>query len=395
MTTQKGVWNLQQVRDKQLQSLWTYSGPASDNTKLFVWGYAGNNAFGVLGQNEGGAISRSSPVQIPGSWVRYARSFATSWGIKTDGTLWGWGNQPGGQVGDNTIIARSSPVQIGSGTDWGAVGSTGFYGGSVAIKTDGTLWVWGHNDEGQLGLNQSTPTRYSSPVQIPGTNWSTAVKQFSGAYQGLQAIKTDGTLWMWGANGSGGLGQNNKTKYSSPVQVPGTTWSQTSGGQLHTAALKTDGTLWTWGEGYSGQLGNNLNATARSSPIQIPGSTWSHVTCNMGTTYAIKTDGTLWAWGDNNSGQMGNNIGSNNGRRSSPAQIPGTTWNWVAGLGGYAAIASKTDGTLWSWGANSTGELGLNDVVYRSSPTQVPGTWSMDNGNQNGFNVNGAGFFKP
>ena len=154
-------------------------------------------------------------------------------------------------------------------------------------KTDGTLWSWGSNAYGQLGQNNRTP--FNSPVQIPGNTWSS----IGGANNSVAAIKTDGTIWVWGYNG-GLLGLNDIAYRSSPTQIPGTTWSSISGNQHSTsgmvnfAATKTDGTLWAWGSNSSGQLGQS-NTTQYSSPIQIPGTTWSKTSVGFGHIIAIKS----------------------------------------------------------------------------------------------------------
>ena len=172
----------------------------------------------------------------------------------------------------------------------------------------------------------------------------------------------------------GGLAQNNTTKYSSPVQIPGTTWSSVNLAFYAAAAIKTDGTLWMWGNNDNGGLGQNLPENSRrSSPIQIPGTTWKTVDTMAQGSAAVKTDGTLWMWGANSKGQLGQNDTNN---RSSPAQVPGTTWEDVE-LGGTskaAVVAVKTDGTLWSWGYNWKGGAGQNNTTSYSSPVQIPGT---------------------
>ena len=159
-----------------------------------------------------------------------------------------------------------------------------------ATKTDGTLWSWGYgNSQGGLGLNDRIAR--SSPTQIPGTNWSTV----SASYMGAGAIKTDGTLWTWGRNASGQLGLNTISSpafngVSSPTQVPGTTWSIHARGAYYTMAIKTDGTLWGWGRGGNGQLGQNTdgNPANRSSPVQIPGTSWVDVNASYFGNMAIK-----------------------------------------------------------------------------------------------------------
>ena len=338
--------------------------------KLWAWG--GDN-YGSLGQNQSDA-HRSSPVQIPGvTWKDFdqetgARQYhmVTK---KTDGTLWAWGLNNYGQLADNSTTQRSSPVQI-PGTTWGAVAPiTTTY--TVATKTNGTLWVWGSNTVGQLGLNQGPTSEYSSPIQIPGTTWRSTAGSVAGGYRWASVLKTDGTLWMLGGEDDRGeLCQNNNANFSSPTQIhgSGTTWNYVGGGEKHGCAIKTDGTLWTWGENVVGQLGIN-DTNRRSSPVQVPGTTWSKCCGGENGTVATKTDGTAWVWGQNQYGQCAQN---NTVQYSSPVQIPGTTWSRLLtvnnGTGGI-----KTDGTIWMWGQAQNGKLGQNGPAntHRSSPVQV------------------------
>ena len=214
--------------------------------------------------------------------------------IKTDGTLWSWGIANNGNLGLNDHVRRSSPTQI-PGTTWSNISiSTEL---EVATKTDGTLWTWGVNTNGQLGQNESpgspaTQGSRSSPVQIPGTTWSTGENKIAAAAMAALAIKTNGTLWAWGAAYLGTLGQNetgayNSLMYSSPVQIPGTTWSTVTVGGYGVHAMKTDGTLWSWGYGGNGQLAQN-NRISYSSPVQIPGTDWSKTNAGYFSHYAIK-----------------------------------------------------------------------------------------------------------
>jgi len=286
-----------------------------------------------LGLNEGTdhghaePHSRSSPVQLPGTvqWKIFKTESQMSAGIRLDGTLWTWGANSYGQNGRNQSPSAksSSPTQVGTDTTWKNI-ALGYEGCVKAIKTDGTLWSWGYNANGQLGLNTQGPgasTAKSSPTQVPGTNWSTV----SCDNQGVMATKTDGTLWMWGKNEKGNLGQNNLTNYSSPVQIPGTTWTKGTVASYAngSAALKTDGTLWTWGRNHFGQLGQN-NQVDYSSPVQLPG-TWTDVRMGYQTSAGVKSGNTLWMWGDNDQGQSGQN---NLTQYSSPVQIPGA---WTLG----------------------------------------------------------------
>jgi alpha-tubulin suppressor-like RCC1 family protein len=334
---------------------------------LFNWG---GNSYGSLGDNT--TASKSNPSQtVTGgiNWKQVTVGQNHIAAIKTDGTLWCWGSNNNGQLGDNTITHRSSPIQtIAFGNTWKQVSSCD--SSTSAIKTDGTLWTWGQNFRGELGDN--TTVIKSSPVQTVagGTNW----KQVSAGYWQKAAIKTDGTLWMWGYNFYGQLGDNTTTNRSSPVQTVtyGTNWKQAdaSRGWFFTAAIKNDGTLWTWGSNSYGQLGDNTIAN-KSSPVQTIsfGTNWKQVSCGQSHTAAIKTDGTLWSWGRNSYGALGDNTIAH---KSSPVQTISFGNNWKSVACGYFHTAAiKTDGTLWIWGYNASGQLGDNTTAHRSSPVQT------------------------
>ena len=356
-------------------------------TTIQSWGIS-SVTFGVTDVTFGALVSdllvnQTYQFDIPAGYVVDSNETSyvgTAWTFTAQpasGLLFTWGYDNDGMLGKNTNNGHtSSPVQI-PGTIWS---TNSFFGSDegakfmMATKTDGTLWSWGSSDYGGLGVSPTGTGHVSSPIQISGTTW----KQSSfGTFVGT-AVRTDGTLWSWGRNEVGQLGQNNTTQYSSPIQIPGTTWKEVSAGDKSTGAIKTDGTLWVWGNNEFGMLAAGLADDAhRSSPVQIPGTTWRNITfSNKGDTLATKTDGTLWAWGRNNYGTLGQN---SDVKYSSPVQIPGTTWSAAINIGNYLSIATKTDGTLWSWGYAGVGQLGHNqpDNSAKSSPTQIPGTtWS-------------------
>ena len=339
-----------------------------------LWGW-GSNGYGTLGVND--IKGRSSPVQVPSAgWTSIKTQSASNSiaAVKNDGTLWSWGYNLYGGLGQNNQTRYSSPVQV-PGTTWKHV-SSGMV--SMGVKTDNTLWVWGGNNEGALGQNDRT--QRSSPVQVPGTTWDTNINSFGGNYAVSMAIKNDGTLWSWGYNngqGNLGLNQPNTSRYSSPVQIPGTTWSQVIPNDHATMALKTDGTIWGWGINDTGGLGQNGTVKV-SSPIQIGDKTnWVSISNGSRVKAAVNTSGELWAWGMNEEGQLGQN---NVIYYSSPIQIPGTNWahcNLGDGLQGKRILASKTDGTLWTWGDGMQGQMGNSTAgnnSHYSSPIQIPGT---------------------
>jgi len=237
----------------------------------------------------------------------------------------------------------------------------------VAIRTDGTLWSWGNGAQGKLSQNNST--NYSSPKQIgSATTWS---KIAAGTYN-TAAITTSGALWICGLGtyGANGLGDTASPNFIQLVSA--TVWADISFGFRFALALRTNGTLWAWGGNTQGQLGRN-NLTNYSSPVQIGAlTTWSKISTAASYSFdgsqAIKADGTLWAWGDNFRGQLGFN---NTYDYSSPKQVGAlTTWAQVSAAP-LSTRAIKTDGTLWTWGSNANGELGIGNKTYRSSPVQV------------------------
>jgi len=331
-----------------------------------LWSWGGNGA--LLGYTA--ASNVSSPTQIGSltNWSKISSSHGHVLAIKTDGTLWAWGISSAGELGylvPVTFDFESSPVQVGSLTSWKQVSATDYT--AAAIKTDGTLWTWGHNEDGSGVLGLSDNVNRSSPTQVGSlTNWKQAdINQYN-----CGAVKTDGTLWQWGIIPAA-------STVSSPTQVGSlTNWSQVSTSHNLSFAIKTDNTLWAWGSdnfGF-GMFGNGSRSYTSSSPVQIGSLTnWKQVSTGYTGAFsaAIKTDGTLWVWGVGDLGQLG--LGTQT-RRSSPTQVgSGTNWRQVTTNGGYFGkmLAVKTDGTLWGCGYNSTGSLGLNDIVGRSSLTQV------------------------
>ncbi len=336
--------------------------------QAWAWGF---NEKGQLGQNN--KTDYSSPVQVPGTTWSVKGDMGNKWAhnIKSDATLWAWGSNSYGVLGQNNTTSYSSPKQI-PGTTWATVNSGQM--DVVMSKTDGTLWVLGRNGNGSLGVNAPASTYASSPTQVPGTTWSSTYFT-SNSYHGVKlAVKTDGTLWTWGQNNYGQLAQNDRTVRSQPIQIgTDTTWKRPAETRARsTGCIKTDGTLWMWGRASYGTHGDNTDQTSRSSPVQVPGTTWSKIALGTDATLATKTDGTLWIWGDNRNGGLGQNQ-PNNSHRSSPVQIPGTNWDDI-NAGQHFVAATKTDGTLWTWGENDGGQLGHNDIIDYSSPNQIPGT---------------------
>jgi alpha-tubulin suppressor-like RCC1 family protein len=337
------------------------------NGTLWSWG---ENVFGNLGLND--TTNRSSPVQVGALslWRLVSSSSVNAAAIQTNGTLWAWGFNASGAIGNNSTINQSSPVQVGALSIWTQIAVGDQY--MLALQSNGTLWSWGSNIAGQLGL--SNTTNRSSPVQVGTLSVWTRVSAASGGVGGFSsAIQSDGTLWSWGNNGNGQLGLSNTTTRSSPVQV-GTlsVWTAVSNGAFFMTAIQSNGSLWAWGQGALGQLGLNTT-TDFYSPVQVGLlSFWTQISNGNYTAAAVPSNSTLWTWGNNGNGQLG--------YLAVVAPVPistNTTWSQVC-CGPNHAVAVQSNGSLWTWGNNSYGQLGLGDLTHRSSTTQIGTTsnWS-------------------
>jgi len=284
-------------------------------------------------------------------WQSISAGYDHSLAIKEDGTLWAWGDNGTGSLGDNTTIDKNTPTQIGTDSNWVQVCAN--FNSSYAIKSDGTLWAWGSNSQGQLGIGTSNSS-YRVPTQVgTDSNW----QSISSSDNFCLALKTDGTLWSWGRNSYGQLGDNTTVNKILPTQI-GTdaNWQSISAGHSHSLAIKSNGTLWAWGWNGNGRLGDGTN-TNRTVPTQIGTATnWQKVDGGYGHSFGIKTDGTLWAWGANTGGEFG--MVTSPLISNVPVQI-GTDTNWQdVSAGQWFSYAIKTNHTLWSTGRNDEGQLG-------------------------------------
>ncbi len=231
---------------------------------LWAWGRTDNN--GSLG--DGTNNYSASPIQIgtDTSWSKVYAGELHSMAIKTNGTLWAWGSNVYGYLGDGTQTGRNSPVQIGTGTDWASIALGDRH--SLGIKTNGTLWAWGYNDQGQVGDGTSGNFR-TSPIQIgTGTNW----KSVAAGYFHSIGLKTDGTLWSWGYGANSALGQGNTTTYLVPTQIgTATDWgilASSKGATNHHHAVKANGAIYGWGVNNNYNLGDGTS-TLRAAPVLI------------------------------------------------------------------------------------------------------------------------------
>jgi len=310
----------------------------SQDGTLWAWG---ENSLGQLG--DGTSTDKITPVQIStdNTWMSVSVSDRHSMAIKANGTLWAWGNDNYQALGNGANNDSYFPIQIGTDTNWREV-SAGERG-TVAIKTDGTLWVWGTNTSGYLGNGAGIGFVSNVPIQLGTANdWLT----ISGNGRHCVAVKTNGTLWAWGLNDYGQVGTGNTTNVMTPVQIgTATNWKSVDASSSVSFAFKTDNSLHGWGY-TAGMTFEYL------TPQQVGADTnWKTFSIKKRAQSQFilltKTNGTLWGWGSDSYQQLGNGAA---GSYATPTQI-GTENNWENAIAGYRqSIGIKTNGTVWAWG---------------------------------------------
>lgn len=356
---------------------WFHSLALGDDGTIWGWGA---DDYGALGNGGGG--TQLAPIAVPqlDSIAAVSSRFDESVARRNDGTVWAWSQNRWGQSGNGmTTTTVMEPVRSGDLTGIVAVSAGGEF--NAALKNDGTVWTWGYNDYGQLGKGYS-PLYSSWPTPIPALTDVTALSM--GYSYGLALKGSDGQVWGWGFASYGvlGTGMVNQVEFV-PVPVvtqgpsgliPLTGVTAIAAGSTTSLALRSDQTVWGWGLNWNGELGVPFATLAVSyEAIQIPGlSGITAISTCVGWNLALKSDGTVWAWGDNSAGQLG--LDPNAVPYSEiPAPIGGLSGIVAIAAGGRHGVALKGDGTVWNWGHNGFGQLGVGDLVYRHVPVQVTG----------------------
>ena len=376
--------------------MWSKTGP------LWEWGVAANLGAAPPQTSSGKILTPTPFILIGGTnlvTVGPAYQAGTALGLKPDGTVLAWGNGVNGTLGNGTsgaYVSTVSPIQVLGPNGVGVLNNIvdiAVNNNALALKADGTVWAWGNNYSGALG-NGGT-TNASTPIQVVGPNgagYLNHVVSIATMPSGGMAIKDDGTLWTWGANSRGQLGNGGTTASYTPVQVLGLSGSvvaiaQNSG--FNCLVLMSNGTVWAWGSNNSGQLGNGTIWDSASGspdvnpyPSQVLGpdginplTNVKSIAAGVDFCVALKNDGTVWAWGYNNYGTLGDGIDSTNAPTDVngdptdpgsylPVQVLGPKGvgflNNVAAIaaGDIHVVASGSDGSIWTWGYNTYGQLG-------------------------------------
>lgn len=305
------------------------------------------------------------PLLVSNTWVEFSTGWNFCAAIDTFGYLWTWGQNNSGQLGIGSLVNKNIPVQVGLSSNWVKVVCGAYH--TLAVNSLGELWTWGLNSRGQLG--DGSVTRRTLPVHVGSdTDWA-----FLGEVHGEHsvALKSDGTLWTWGRNSEGQLGNGTENDTDTPAQIGSLVWDSLAGGASHTIGIRTVGldiTIWTWGSNNSGQLGIG-STTNQKIPTQVGSDTdWSSVSCGASHTQAIKDTGALWSWGNNNSGQLGDGTQT---QRIAPVETdPGSLWA-TSYAGVSHSIGIKPDGSMWLWGLNQAGQLGIGTSYFVSSPSKL------------------------
>lgn len=397
---------------------WGHTLAVSSEGKAMSWGSDNSGQLGLARQSR-----ISAPQRVPNANMgntstshRLAAGTYHSAMVQTDGTVWTWGDNLLGQLGDGTITAHSTPTPVPKLS--GVTATSAGYGHSLALRSDGSIWSWGSNSNGELGIGTTLPmslealpvwgiegvniesiaagfqhnlattagwviawgsnaygqlgdgstTTWYSPTLLLSLPYITSVS--AGVYHSL-ALDVDGAVWAWGANAGGRLGDGTTTDRWDPIRVPGLPKiiAIAAGGQ-HSVALAQDGTVWAWGVNTDGQLGDGT-FTNRSSPVKVMGLTGVRsLNTHHNHTMAVDTSGNLWVWGFGATGQLGDGLSQSSANAKRVAGLSGVLW--VAPGYGHS-LAVTTDGQLWGWGENLAGQVGISEVTDRTVPSTLAG----------------------
>lgn len=352
-----------------------------------------NSSYSLM-QTCNGTSWRAWPKKNMQGWKKISAGVLHTCGIKMDNSLWCWGHNQYGQLGDGTTTTRWTPVPVSGGGEWLDVTARGgmyhsppnYWAATCAIKLDGSLHCWGNNEFNALGRSGGAAGNASVPTAV---SFSGTWKSIKGGYNMMCAIRSDDRLFCWGDDAYRQLGDGAtlSTGYTAREVSGGGTWKMIDVDpwyNRHACGIKSDDTLWCWGNGALGRLGDGGTANQGvPTAVSTTGiTTWKHVTTGYDSTCGIKTDDTVWCWGANNQGQLAN--GTFSPSVLLPAQINttnGATWKSIS-AGDGATCGIRTDDSLWCWGYGAEGNHGNGILVSQNVPVPVSGNrvWKQISG---------------
>ena len=352
----------------------THTAAVGDDGSLWSWG---SNEFSQIG--DGGFNVREWPVRIgtDTDWESVAAGNGFTLALRTDGSLWAWGNNANGRTGLGMADAIiSEPTRVGTWTDWTHVSAGPAH--ATAVRANGTLWSWGANANART-VRGTVVGNTHAPAQVGSlTVW----RSVAAGNEHSVAIRTDGTIWAAGNAANGRLGiahpgigalvNLGQTVGEAGTGLQGgTDWESVSAGAYHSVAIRTDGSLWVWGTNADGRTGLGTTAEQTNSPARLGfDDDWASVSVGNTHTLAVRENGSLWAWGQNEDGRTG--LGTTNGNQTTPQRI-GNDYGWTAvatSAGSNYSMAIR-NGELWAFGNNDNGQLGDGTRINRTAPVRV------------------------
>ena len=362
--------------------IFDYALSTSEVQKLMVPGEAGDMLYnpdhGTIQWCDGEQwIGLPKPEDASGWSMLASRRYHVCGVRGIDQSAWCWGDGGHGRLG-NGVTGGDHPLPqpVLGGYSWAFI-ATGLEH-TCGIQTDGSLWCWGANGTGRLGIGNTNWSTHNTPQSVVESGpW----RMVSSEYYHSCGVKLDGSAWCWGSNGNGRLGDDSTTDRGSPVEVHGDDeWLMVSAGGSHSCGVKVDGSAWCWGRGENGRLGNNDTGDQHTPVEVLESGPWISVSAGNNYSCGLKQDGTLWCWGSNFHGRLGIDVWEG------PDQL---TPQEVSDSGPWASLehdsannntcAIKTDGSAWCWGSGCWSSLGtgFEGCNHETAPTEIilEGPW--------------------